>query len=136
MMGGGRGAREMFPRFSPSTVSLKNVDMVCEGGGVETRRVGESFFAPPAPPFYEGGGRVWVGQGNVFSTAEPRNPASCPRGEAVALGRRHRGRLRGRPRPQPRPGGEGIPHPATAVAVRLPARRRPAAAAIAAVASL
>jgi hypothetical protein len=54
----------------------------------------------------------------------------------VALGRRRRGRLRGRPGPQPRSSGEGIPYPITAVAVRLPIRRRLAAAAVPAVASL
>jgi hypothetical protein len=63
-----------------------NVVIDSEGGGLGTRRVGDVLFGPPSPPLYESSGWVWVGQGNVFSTAESRNPASCPRGEAVAPG--------------------------------------------------
>jgi hypothetical protein len=83
----------------PSTVSLLNVVIDSKDGRIRTRRVDDVLFSSPAPPLYEGDNRVWIGQGNVFSTAELRNPVSYSHGEAVALGRCRRGRLRGRPRP-------------------------------------
>jgi hypothetical protein len=45
----------------PSTVFLLNVVIDSESGRLGTRRVGDVLFGPPAPPLYEGGGRVWVG---------------------------------------------------------------------------
>ena len=81
-------SRRMIPLLTSSTDS--------EAGRMGAWRVGDVLPGPPASSLYEGSGRLRVGQGDVLSTAEPGIAASCPRGEAVALGGRRRRRLRRR----------------------------------------
>jgi hypothetical protein len=73
---------------------LTNVSIDLEGGRVGTWGVSDVLPGPPAALLYEGSGRLRVGQGDVFSTAEPGISASCSRDEAVVLGGRRHRRLR------------------------------------------